>query len=79
MGETHGLDGLVPYLLEGRFVATVAGGESCRTAAERDERDRARYAALTGRGIPALRDPDRPRLRTGGGRQSAALRRPRVR
>ncbi len=56
MSATDSLDRLVADLLEGRFAAAVVSGESCRTAAERDERDRARYAGLTGRRLVAPRE-----------------------
>jgi len=46
MSDTVSLDRLVGALLAERFAAAVA---------ERDERDRARYAALTGRTLPTPR------------------------
>jgi len=55
MSDTASLDRLVGDLLAERFAATVAGGACHRAEAERDERDRARYTALTGRTLPTPR------------------------
>ena len=56
MSETDSLDHLLSEILEDLFVDGAVGARGQRGAAERDERYRARYAALTGRHLPAPRE-----------------------
>jgi hypothetical protein len=55
MSAPDGRDRLVAELLEALFAAEAVGSPERRRAAERDARYRARYAALTGRQLPAPR------------------------
>ncbi len=55
MSATDDLDCLVADLLDALYAAEAVGSPERRAAAERDARYRERYAALTGRQIPASR------------------------
>ena len=56
MSATDSLDRLVADLLTAPYAAEAVGSPERRAAAERDERYRARYAALTGRQLPTPRE-----------------------